>query len=210
MRRLILAAVAISVLVSVLASAAGAATPGEPLKKGDLAGAFGIGHGRSMYLECYGEGSPTVILDAGLRNGAAFWSLRTDQTPPGRTVLPGVARFTRVCAYDRPGTILTAQPPNEFSRSSPLRTPRTAANAVSDLHTLLEVANVPGPYVLVSHSMGGLIDRLYAATYPRQVAGMVLGHAPQRDLEGAAVRTARTPTGRPDAGGSRGGLAHRG
>lgn len=127
-----------------------------------------------MYLECYGEGSPTVILDAGLRNGGAFWSQRSDETPPGPTVLRGVARFTRVCAYDRPGTILTSNPPFEFSRSSPVQMPRTAAAAVSDLHTLLKVAKVPGPYVLVSHSLGGLIDRLYAATYPRQVAGMVL------------------------------------
>ena len=52
--------------------------------------------------------------------------------------------------------------------------PRTAADAVSDLHTLLKVAKVPRPYVFVSHSLGGLIDRLYAATYPRRVAGMVL------------------------------------
>jgi pimeloyl-ACP methyl ester carboxylesterase len=173
-RRLVLAAVAISVLVSVLAPAAEAATPDEPLEKGDFAGSFGIGHGRSMYLECHGGGSPTVILDAGLRNGAAFWSQRGDETPPGPTVLPGVARFTRVCGYDRPGTILTSSPPFEFSRSSPVRMPRTAAGAVSDLHTLLKVARVPGPYVFVSHSLGGLIDRLYAATYPRQVAGMVL------------------------------------
>jgi pimeloyl-ACP methyl ester carboxylesterase len=127
-----------------------------------------------MYLECYGRGSPTVILDAGLRNGAAFWNQRSDETPPGPTVLPGVARFTRVCGYDRPGTILTSSPPFEFSRSSPVRMPRSAADAVSDLHTLLKVARVPGPYVFVSHSLGGLIDRLYAAGYPRQVAGMVL------------------------------------
>jgi pimeloyl-ACP methyl ester carboxylesterase len=173
-RRLVLAAVAISVLVSVLAPAAGAATPDEPLQKGDFAGSFGIGHGRSMYLECYGRGSPTVILDAGLRNGAAFWSQRSDETPPGPTVLPGVARFTRVCGYDRPGTILTSNPPFEFSRSSRAQMPRSAADAVSDLHTLLKVAKVPGPYVFVSQSLGGLIDRLYAATYPRQVAAMVL------------------------------------
>lgn len=171
MRRLVLAAVAISVVVSVLGPAAGAATPDEPLKKGDFAGSFGIGHGRTMYLECYGEGSPTVILDAGLRNAAAFWSQRDDVTPPGPTVLPGVARFTRVCGYDRPGTILT---PTDFSRSSPVQMPRSAADAVSDLHTLLKLAKVPGSYVFVSHSLGGLIDRLYAATYPRQVAGMVL------------------------------------
>jgi pimeloyl-ACP methyl ester carboxylesterase len=163
-----------SVVVSIVAPGAGAATPDEPLRKGDFAGSFGIGHGRTIYLECYGEGSPTVILDAGLRNGAAFWSQRADGTPPGPTVLPGVARFTRVCGYDRPGTILTSSPPIEFSRSSPARMPRTAADAVSDLRTLLKVAKVPGPYVFVSHSFGGLIDRLYAATYPRQVAGVVL------------------------------------
>ncbi len=173
MRRLALAAVAIS-LVSLLAPAAGAATPDMPLKNGDFAGSFGIGHGRSMYLECFGKGSPTVILNAGLRNGAAFWSQRSDETPPGPTVLPGVARFTRVCGYDRPGTILTSIPPIEFSRSSPVQMPRTAADAVSDLHALLKVAKVRGPYVFVAHSLGGLIDRLYAATYPRRLAGMVL------------------------------------
>jgi pimeloyl-ACP methyl ester carboxylesterase len=171
MRRLVVsAAVALSVLVSVPAPATASPTPDLPLRKGDFAASFGIGHGRSMYLECYGAGSPTVILDAGLRNAAAFWSVRDDGTPPGPTVLPGTARFTRVCGYDRPGTIIT---PTEFSRSSPAPMPRTAADAVSDLHALLKAAKVRKPYVFVSHSTGGLIDRLYAATYPHQVAGLV-------------------------------------
>lgn len=103
MRRPLLAALAICVLVCAVASAAGAATPDLPLGRGDFAGSFGIGHGRTMYLECYGRGAPTVILDSGLRNGAAVWSQRTDQTPPGATVMPAVARFTRVCGHDRPG-----------------------------------------------------------------------------------------------------------
>jgi pimeloyl-ACP methyl ester carboxylesterase len=192
MLRVALAAVAISVLVSVLAPAARAEAPDAPLRKGDFAGSFGIGHGRSMYLECYGKGSPTVILDAGLRNGAAFWNQRDDGTPPGPTVLPGVARFTRVCGYDRPGTILT---PTEFSRSSPVPMPRTAADAVSDLHTLLKVAKVRGPYVFVSHSLGGLIDRLYAATYPRQVAGMVLVDALAEYLQDSLDRAQMTAYG---------------
>lgn len=153
----------------------------EPLRKGDFAGSFGIGGGRSMYLECYGKGAPTVILDGGLREAAAIWSMRTAETPPGPTVLPAVARFTRVCAYDRPGTVLTA---TEFSRSSPVAMPRTAADEVADLHMLLKVATVPGPYVLVSHSLGGLIDRLYAATYPRQVAGLVLVDALAEYMQG--------------------------
>lgn len=176
MRRSVVSAAVTALLTCVLAPAAGAATPDQPLKKGDFAGSFGIGHGRSMYLECFGTGTPTVILDAGLRNGAAIWgdAQRTDESPPGPTVLPGIARFTRVCAYDRPATLLTTTPPITFSRSSTVAMPRTATGTVADLHTLLGVAKVPGPYVFVNHSTGGLIDRLYAAEYPRQVAGMVL------------------------------------
>jgi pimeloyl-ACP methyl ester carboxylesterase len=173
MRRLVLASFAIAVVVLALAPASGAATADLPLKKGDLAGSFGIGHGRTMYLECHGKGAPTVILDSGLRNGAGVWNLRTEDSAPGPTVLPSVARFTRVCAYDRPGTINTFSPLG-FSRSSPVPMPRTAADAVSDLHALLSAAKVPGPYVFANHSTGGLIDRLYAAGHPRQVAGMVL------------------------------------
>jgi pimeloyl-ACP methyl ester carboxylesterase len=195
MRRLVLAAVAVSVLVSALAPAAGAATPDEPLGRGDFAGSFGIGHGRSMYLECYGKGSPTVILDAGLRNGASFWDQRSAETPPGPTVLPGVAAFTRVCAYDRPGTINTSEPPVALSRSSVAPMPRTAADAVSDLHALLRVANVPGPYVFVAHSYGGLIDRLYTATYRREVAGLVLVDALAEYLQDPLNATQMTAYG---------------
>jgi pimeloyl-ACP methyl ester carboxylesterase len=86
-------------------------------------------------------------------------------------VLPGVAAFTRVCAYDRPGTVLDD---DHRSRSDPVPMPRTAADAVADLHALLRAAGVPGPYVLVGHSFGGIIIRLYAATYPDEVAGLVL------------------------------------
>jgi hypothetical protein len=118
MRRLVLASFAIAVVVLALAPASGAATANLPLKKGDLAGSFGIGHGRTMYLECHGKGAPTVILDSGLRNGAGVWNLRTEDSAPGPTVLPSVARFTRVCAYDRPGTI------NTFSPSASAAAPR--------------------------------------------------------------------------------------
>ena len=160
---------------------AAAATPDTRLKRGDFSGHVGLGHGRTIYLECHGRGSPTVILEAGLRSRSDFWSERTDETPPGPTVLSGIARRTRVCAYDRPGTTLG---PTEFSRSSPVRMPRTAADAVADLRLLLKAARVPGPYVLVGHSTGGLIARLFASTYPRQVAGMVLVDALSEFLQG--------------------------
>ncbi len=181
MRRLALAAFVMSALAWALAPAAVAATPDLPLGKGDFAGSFGIGHGRTMYLECYGKGSPTVILDSGLRNGARVWN-DPAQTRPGPRVFPAVARFTRVCGYDRPGTINNFDPV-EFSRSPPAPMPRTAADAASDLHVLLTVAKVPGPYVFVNHSTGGLIDRLYAAVHPREVAGMVLVDALAEYLE---------------------------
>jgi pimeloyl-ACP methyl ester carboxylesterase len=168
-------------LVAGLAPRAGATTPDSPLAKGDFAGLVGIGGGRTIYMECHGRGAPTVILEAGLRSRSDFWSERMAETPPGPTVLPGVARFTRVCTIDRPGTTLG---PTEFSRSSPVPMPRTATDAVADLHAVLAAAKVPGPYVLVGHSTGALIVRLFAATYPREVAGMVLVDALSEFLQG--------------------------
>ena len=79
-------------------------------------------------------------------------------------MLPAVARFTRVCAYDRPGTYKS---PEELSRSDPVAMPRSAADIVGDLHRLLRAARVPGPYVLAGHSFGGMVARLYATTHPR-------------------------------------------
>ena len=89
-------------------------------------------------------------------------------------VLPGVAEFTRVCAYDRPGTATVLDDGLHPSRSDPVAMPRNAALSVADLHALLQAADVPGPYVLVGHSYGGMLVRLYAAEYPDEVVGMVL------------------------------------
>src|SRR5437762_6709760 len=136
---------------------------------GDFAGLAEIGDGRKMYLECRGSGSPTVILESGYRNDADIWSAQLE--PGMTTVFPQVAKFTRVCAYDRPGTFLDG---NHLSRSTPVPMPRTARDLVSDLHALLEKAHVPGPYVFAAHSFGGIFARLYASTYPNNVVGMVL------------------------------------
>jgi pimeloyl-ACP methyl ester carboxylesterase len=137
---------------------------------GDFAGKVDIDQGRKLYLECRGTGSPTVILESGYHDSSQPWSL-SDGFPPA--VLPGVAAFTKVCAYDRPGTLLYTDPPRITDRSSPVRMPRTALDVISDLHALLGAAQVPGPYILVAHSLGGLFTRLYAQTYPDQVAGLV-------------------------------------
>ncbi|MCC6315732.1 MAG: alpha/beta hydrolase [Thermomicrobiales bacterium] len=180
-------------LVSATASAAQttAAEAASPsAAEGDFAGLVDIGAGRRLWLECRGRGSPTVLLEAGTGNDADTWDaagLAAGAQPPA--VLPGVATFTRVCAYDRPGTLLDADRPG---RSDPAPMPRTTAQMVADLHALLGAAQVPGPYVIVAHSFGGLVARLYAATYPADVAGLVLVDAAHEDYY-AHLRAALMP-----------------
>ena len=144
-------------------------------------------------------GSPTVILEAGYGNDADTWDTSGLPASSEQTaVLPGVAAFTRVCAYDRPGTILD---PEHRSRSDPVPMPRDAVAMVADLHALLSAAAIPGPYVLAGHSFGGLLVRLYAATYPDEVVGMVLIDAAHEDyydeveaVLASAQLAASTPT----------------
>src|SRR5262249_893769 len=100
----------------------------------------------------------------------------------------GVAGFTRVCAYDRPGTIGDSDDPAERSRSDPVPQPRAAEDTVADLHALLQAAHVPGPYVLAAHSLGGLYARLYAAAYPGEAVGLVLVDASHEQYNAALQR----------------------
>jgi pimeloyl-ACP methyl ester carboxylesterase len=137
----------------------------------DFSGTVDTGNGRKFFLECHGSGSPTIILESGLRTRGDNWSRADLLSHGGAPVLQEVAKFARVCTYDRPGTTLN---PGEVSRSDPAPMPRTALNVVRDLHALLRTARVPGPYVLVGHSMGGLFIRLYSAMYPEEVSGLVL------------------------------------
>jgi pimeloyl-ACP methyl ester carboxylesterase len=151
---------------------------------GDFAGLVDIGGGRHLYLECHGEGSPTVVLEAGYRASARYWTDDLLQPDAPRTmVLPAVAAFTRVCAYDRPGTYASIGADDFVSRSDPTAQPRTAPEVVADLHALLQAAEIPGPYVLAAHSLGGLFARLYASTYPDEVVGLVLVDAFSERLE---------------------------
>jgi pimeloyl-ACP methyl ester carboxylesterase len=117
--------------------------------------------GRSLYLECQGSGSPTVILEAGLKRSSADW--RDSQ----RTL----ARTTRTCAYDRAG---------DGSSVGPDRV-HDAADDIRDLQQLLFSARIEPPYVLVGHSYGGLLTRLYAHRHPRDVAAVVLVDAVGQD-----------------------------
>jgi pimeloyl-ACP methyl ester carboxylesterase len=141
---------------------------------GDFAGPIDIGNGRHLFLECHGRGAPTVILESGYHNSSDPWSQSAAVAPAaGPAVLPALADEHRVCAYDRPGTLRFPDPPSISDRSSPVPMPRTAQDVVGDLHALLAAAHVPGPYILVGHSLGGLFIRLYAQTHPEQVRGLV-------------------------------------
>jgi pimeloyl-ACP methyl ester carboxylesterase len=161
----------LSALVGISSACAGAVDT-----TGNYAGEIDIG-GRRLYVECRGSGSPTVVLISGYRNDADIWSVDLD--PDKIPVLQGIAGFTRVCAYDRPGTILDRA---HLSRSDPLPTPRTAEAVVEELHALVNAAGLAHPNVLVAHSLGGLFARLYASTYPSEVVGLVLVDAWQEDL----------------------------
>ncbi len=110
--------------------------------------------GYKMHLYTTGTGGPTVVLDAGLGCNILWWSL----------VQPEIAKFTRVVSFDRPG--------NGWSDESPLE--RTSQNIVAELHTALHKANIPGPYVLVGHSFGGLNTQLFSRLYSDEVLGVVL------------------------------------
>ncbi len=184
-RHLLAATAAVSATLAVRPAAFAqiSATPGATPAADDFAGLVDIG-GRSLYLECRGSGGPTVILEAGAGNDLKVWDAVS--LPPGTTggaVLPEVAMFTRVCAYDRPGTFLG---PGLPGRSDAVPMPRTAGEIVTDLHALLAEADIPGPYVMVGHSFGGLVVRLYASTYPDDVVGLVLVDAAHEAYYAAA------------------------
>ena len=161
-----------------------AASPVADAAQGDFTGLVDIGGGRRLYLECRGAGSPTVILEAGYRSSARIWSEDLHQSRATRTmVLEGVAAFTHVCAYDRPGTVALLNGNVRQSRSDPVLMPRAALDVVADLHALLRAAGVPGSYVFAGHSLGGLFVRLYASTYPGDVVGLILIDAYSERLE---------------------------
>jgi len=109
---------------------------------------------RLSHLQCSGEGAPTVVLEAGLDvGGSVSWS----------GIYPDLAESGRVCAYDRAGIMW----------SQGRRSPRDAANIADELHSLLDVASETPPYVMVGHSLGGLLIRVFDDRFPGEVAGFV-------------------------------------
>jgi len=114
-----------------------------------------------LNLDCTGQGRPTVVLDSGSGVPAIGWAL----------VQPEVAKFTRVCSYDRAG----------YGWSEPGLEPRTSLQIAKELKLLLDSAGEKGPYVLVGHSFGGFNVRVFTGLYPEYVNGVVLVDASHED-----------------------------
>jgi pimeloyl-ACP methyl ester carboxylesterase len=117
--------------------------------------------GYRLLLNCTGVGNPTVILEAGFGDLSVEW----------RAVQPQIAKFSRVCSYDRAG----------YGGSDPGPLPRTSLRIATELHTLLKNAGEAPPYVLVGSSFGGYNVRVFNGLYPDEVAGIVLADATQED-----------------------------
>ena len=156
-------------------SAKGNPGKGNPGHKKHFASLVDIGGGRKVYMKCQGKGSPTVVFVAGAGDRAETWSKTLDRSK--QAVLPAIAKTNRVCAYDRPGTfVVTGDGEEDFAtcRSDPVDQPTTLQDGAADLHALLRASGERGPYLVVAHSMGGAIAKLYASEHPREVSGLVL------------------------------------
>jgi pimeloyl-ACP methyl ester carboxylesterase len=171
-------------LLAILAVLAGgcarsAADPGP-------SGLFDVGDGRKLFLDCQGAGAPTVFIIPGKGSYAEAWNFVVPPDDPIRSspydiiteaklspspdaVQPTVARTTQVCAYDRPNTR-----PDGADRSTDMPQPHGVQQDVEDLVALLGASQLPGPFVFVAHSYGGLIADLLARTRPDLVAGLVM------------------------------------
>jgi len=117
--------------------------------------------GRRLHVQISGESGPSVILESGLAATSLTWAL----------VQPLIAQFAHVMSYDRAG----------LGWSDDATRPATALNAVQDLEALLDRAGLPAPFLLVGHSFGGLIARIFQQRHPELVAGLVLVDPVVRD-----------------------------
>jgi pimeloyl-ACP methyl ester carboxylesterase len=158
----------LSILLAVILSACGSGSSAS-------APAIDVG-GYQLAYQCAGQGSPTVIVEAGMDDAPSLssgWLHVVDQ----------VETTTRICIYDRAGLGGSGRAP----------IPRTSMDIAEDLHVLLSEVPLPGPYIFVAHSIGGFHVRVYADLYPEDVAGVILvdcSHPDQFALGAEAYPTA--------------------
>jgi pimeloyl-ACP methyl ester carboxylesterase len=159
---LIVGLIVVGAIYEPIAEAADAKTYPPPGQLVDIGG-------HRLHINCAGTGSPTVVIDAGQGDWSTSWG----------SVQQEVAKTTRICTYDRAGL--------GWSEPGPL--PRDAAQFTKELHTLLQNADIPGPYVLVGHSLGGPSVRVFVSEHASDVAGVVfidsmnLGQATQPHIQ---------------------------
>jgi pimeloyl-ACP methyl ester carboxylesterase len=115
-------------------------------------------NGRRMHLFCSGSEGPTVVIEQGAGSPSSLWWPMQER----------IAEFARVCTYDRAG----------YLWSEPVHKSRSVRERCNELRQLLAAGGIPGPYLLVAHSYGGLIVRDFALRYPRDTAGLVLVDTP--------------------------------
>jgi pimeloyl-ACP methyl ester carboxylesterase len=110
--------------------------------------------GYRLHAVMAGKGKPSVVFEAGMGDGTGSWE----------KVQPEISKIAQTFSYDRPG----------LGKSDRAPSPHDLNQSADELHALLQKSGVPPPYILVGHSMGGLIVRVFAYRYPKDTAGMVL------------------------------------
>jgi pimeloyl-ACP methyl ester carboxylesterase len=150
----------IGFVVSVIVGGFGIFTAANQTSAPPLGDMYKIGD-QSLHMVCKGIGSPTLVVDAGVSDWSLHWALIQDE----------VAKTTRVCSYDRAG----------LGWSGPIKTPLTPSSMVEDLHELLQQSGEVENLVLVGHSFGGYMARLYQNQYPENVLGLALVEASHED-----------------------------
>lgn len=157
MKNCFLAAVAFLLAVAPAHAGQPAASPPAYVRPEAPGRMVAVGEGRRLHILCKGNApGPTIVFEAGLSQFTANMTFGVAQA--------AIARFARVCTYDRAG----------LGWSDPAPTGWTHRGMTDDLGRLLAAAEVPGPYILVAHSLGGPLVRDYARAHPRDIAGLIL------------------------------------
>jgi len=118
--------------------------------------------GRELHCFVYGSGSPSVVFISGFNAPQKYWN----------SVLPDLSKKATLVTYDRPG----------YGKSEIGKLPLHGEHTAKDLHALLEKLNIPKPYIIVGHSYGGDIARLFVSMYPKDIGGLILEDTQHEDI----------------------------